>query len=351
MKRASIPAVSLVTGFLGSGKTTLLNRLLRDPALERAAVIVNEFGEIPLDHLLIATPKENTVLLANGCVCCTVRGDLVDTLRGLARRRWHGELPPFDRVLIETTGLADPVPIVQTLVADEAVAPHYRLDGVVTLVDAVNGLAQLDAHPEAVKQAALADRLLIAKCDLASARQLAAFERRLARINPGAPRLHVAHGKIAPRDLLDAGLGSDVVRWLNADAFSRTGRGHAGERICAFCFYLDKPVHSAGMVTWLTLLAGMRGANLLRVKALLNVEGDPVAVHAVQTVIHEPVRLEHWPDAERRSRLVFITLDMAREEVARTLAALQFDAGAQPQRGALDPEAYARFVAMAQGFR
>ncbi len=336
--------VSLVTGFLGAGKTTLLNRLLRDPAFARSAVIVNELGEIALDHLLIAAPSESTVLLANGCICCTVRGDLVDTLLALARRRACGELPPFERVLIESTGLADPVPILQTLVADEAVAPLYRVDGVTVLVDAVNGAAQLDAHPEAVKQVALADLLLVTKCDLAARPAAAALERRLARLNPGAPRRRVLHGEIAALELADAAAGEEPLRWLAMGAFS--GRRHACDGIRAFSFLLDEAVRASGLVTWLTLLAGMRGANLLRVKGLLNVEGEPVAVHAVQTVIHEPVRLERWPDAERRSRLVVITRDMRREEVERTLGALQYET-----RPAFDQKAYARFVSMAQGFR
>jgi len=181
------PPVSVITGFLGSGKTTLLNRLLRRPEFANAAVIVNELGEIALDHLLIAAPNEGTVLLANGCICCTVRGDLVETLADLARKRGNGGVPRFDRVLIETTGLADPVPVLQTLITDEEIAPLYRLDGVVTLVDGVHGAGQLEAHAEAVKQAALADRLLITKCDLAEARAVAGLERRLSRINPGAP--------------------------------------------------------------------------------------------------------------------------------------------------------------------
>ncbi len=350
--------VSIITGYLGSGKTTLLNRLLQDPGMARAAVIINEFGEIGLDHLLVATPAENTVLLASGCICCTVRGDLVDTLRDLDRRRRDATLPPYDRVLIETTGLADPVPLLQTLITDEVVAPRYRADGVSTLVDAVHGAASLDEHAEAVKQAALADRLLVTKCDLADETSVAALERRLARANPGARRLRVTRGLVAPEELFGAALeAADAARWLNETAYAaaetlpvpETPR-HL-ERIRSHSFVIDRPVTRAGLMTWLSLLASLRGAGLLRVKGLINVEGAPLAVHAVQTVIDEPVGLARWPDEDRRSRLVFITRGLEREAIERTLAALEIDAGRRTPRGLLDPQAYARFVAAAQGFR
>ena len=353
--------VSIITGFLGSGKTTLLNRLLQDPAMAGAAVIINEFGEIGLDHLLIATPNENTVLLANGCICCTVQGDLVNTLRGLDRQRAKGDLPPFDRVLIETTGLADPVPIVQTVVTDAKLAPHYALDSVVTLVDAVNGETQLDSQPESVKQAAIADRLLISKTDLASAEAVQALSARLAALNPNAEIITVAHGAVAPDQLFGAAIDSqsraaDLSRWLRADAYVRSERkspalpaarrGAHDARIQSHSFAFDEPVSTAGLSAWLTALASLRGASLLRVKGLLNVDGVPVAVHAVQTLIHEPVELESWPDDDRRSRLVFIARDMDRDAIEATLEMLRWkstlpsSAGVKP----LDPQAYARFV-------
>ena len=355
------PPVSIITGYLGSGKTTLLNRLLRDPGMARAAVIVNEFGSIGLDHLLVATPNENTVLLANGCICCAVRGDLVDTLRELAGQRRDGALPPFDRVLIETTGLADPVPVLQTLITDESVAPLYRPDGVVTLVDAVHGARTLDEHAEGVKQAALADRLLLSKCDLAGERAVCALERRLARLNPGARQFRVTRGEIHPREVFGTALGladgSGVARWLNHPAFEapRAGSHRRTARhdrdIRSFGLPLERPVTRAGLMTWMRLLTSLRGASLLRMKGLLNVEGRPVAVHAVQTLIDEPVELPRWPDAERRSRLVFITRGLARGAIERTLAMLEIGAAGSLARGALDPQAYARFVAAAQTFR
>jgi G3E family GTPase len=302
------------------------------------------------------------VLLANGCICCTVRGDLVDTLRDLDGRRRNGSLPPFDRVLIETTGLADPVPLLQTLITDEVVARFYRLDGVVTLVDAVHGARGLDEHAEAVKQAALADRMLITKCDLADEKTIAALECRLARINPGARRLRVVRGDISPREIFGAALGGAdaadrAARWLDYEAHAAAEAGpgqdhhHPGGPIRSCSFRIDRPVTRAGLMTWLTLLASLRGASLLRVKGLLNVEGAPVAVHAVQTVIDEPVELARWPDGERGSRLVFITRGLERGEIVRTLAALEVEAGRPSPGGLLDPQAYARFVAAAQGFR
>ena len=342
--------VSIITGFLGSGKTTLLNRVLADPAMAGAAVIINEFGEIGLDHLLIATPNENMVLLSSGCICCTVRGDLVDTLRDLDAKRLAGGIPPFDRLLIETTGLADPVPIIQTVIADEKIAPRFVMDGVITLVDAVNGMSQLDSQPEAVKQAAVADRLLLTKTDLADAPQTAALLARLAQLNPGVPVQPVHQGNIDPSTLFGAALNAgarrdDLARWLRDDAVAavhyKPVQPHH-DRIRAHALYLDEPVSRMGMTAWLTAIASVRGANLLRVKALLNVEGEPVVVHAVQTLIHEPITLAQWPDADRRSRLVFIVRDMARAQIEATLDMLRLKP-VNPAR--LDPRAYASFVA------
>ena len=246
--------VSIITGFLGSGKTTLLNRLLQNPAMAGAAVIINEFGEIGLDHLLIATPNENTVLLASGCICCTVRGDLVDTLRGLDRQREKGQLPPFDRVLIETTGLADPVPIIQTVVTDEKLAPRYELDGVLTLVDVVNGMQQLDTQPEAVKQAAVADRLVLTKTDIAPAAE--DLLSRLTRLNPGALRLTADRGDIGAHHLFGAQLGTqagpdELSRWLpeaavaQAEARYKPLQTH-DDHIRAYSVHLEEPVSTNG---------------------------------------------------------------------------------------------------------
>jgi G3E family GTPase len=364
---ADRPPVSIITGYLGSGKTTLLNHLLRDPGMARAAVIINEFGEIGLDHLLVATPSENTVLLQNGCLCCTIRGDLVETLADLLARRGAGGVPAFDRVLVETTGLADPVPVLRTLASDEVITPRLKLGAVITLVDGVNGARQLDECPESVKQAAVADCLLVSKPDLAGAPAIAALRKRLSRINPGAQLHEAVRGEIAPDLLFGAVLddpaaqGERIERWLNEAAFVKAGRGALHrrrpgvsshiDRINAFAVRREGTVTGAGLMAWLNLLAALKGANLLRVKALVNVEGRPVAVHAVQSVIHEPVELESWPSADRGTRIVFITRDMAREELEATLPALELEAR-HPDRGvAIDPEAYARFVRAAAGFR
>jgi G3E family GTPase len=358
--------VAVITGCLGSGKTTLLNHVLRDPRFADAAVVINEFGEIALDHLLVATPDESTVVLGNGCICCEMRGDLVGTLSALYLKRREGGVPAFGKVLIETTGLADPVPILQTLVTDRELAPLYRVDSIITLVDGVHGEAQLDAGAEAVKQAALADRLLVSKSDLAPARAFERLRARLAGLNPGAEIQPVVRGVVDPASLFGAGLddvarGASLERWLNAARFRevegrpvlhrRRGNEHAGTDISAFSVYYDNPVTGHGLALWLNLVASLRGANLLRMKGLLNVEGKPVAVQAVQTLIHEPVTLERWPDAERRSRLVFITRGMARADIERTLPALAFDGPAPGAPGGFDAAAYARFTAIAGNFR
>ncbi|MDP2240222.1 MAG: GTP-binding protein [Burkholderiales bacterium] len=359
--RSLIP-VSVITGFLGSGKTTLLNRLLRDPGMAGAVVIINEFGEVGLDHLLVATPNENTIVLSSGCICCTVRGDLVDTLRGLFARRRKGEIPAFDRIVIETTGLANPVPILQTVVIDEVLAPQLVLDSVVTLVDAVNGASQLAQYAEAVKQVAVADRLLITKTDLAAPAPVDALRADLARINPAVQMHTVAHGEIAPESLFARGQDaaarrSDIARWLAAPAVSladnKCGDGAAtnhDHRIQTFSIHLDEPVSAAGLTAWLTALTSLRGAKLLRVKGLLNVEGAPVVIHAVQTLIHEPQTLENWPDEERRSRLVFITRDMPREAIEATLDVLRWQGASRQPRQMLDPQAYAKFRAAMEKF-
>ncbi len=354
--------VTIITGFLGSGKTTLLNRLLSHPAFAQAAVIINEFGEVGIDHLLVSTPAENMVLLDTGCLCCTVRGDLVETLTDLHAKRESGAVPPFSHLVIETTGLADPVPVLQTVVADEALAGVYRLHDVVTLVDAVHGEAGLATHPESVKQAAVADALLVTKTDLAAPQAVAALRRRLTLINPGAELHEVVRGEIDPAVFLRGNVydarskAADVERWLRESAHAGHEHAHAHDvnrhdaHIRAFCLYHEKPIRRPGFVMWLDMLAGLKGANLLRVKGVLNVEGDPVVVHAVQTVVHEPVVLDAWPGDERRSRIVFIARDIEREEIERTFDAFDY-ALAPARKGAIDPNAYAQFVEAMKAFR
>ncbi len=337
-KSADRLPVSLITGFLGSGKTTVLNHLLRHPDMADSAVVINEFGEIALDHLLVAAVEGEVAVMASGCVCCTVRSDLEETLRTLLVRRDRGEVPAFSRVLVETTGLADPAPIVQLFLNNPLLSHFLRLDAIVTTVDAVNGARQLDEHEEAVKQAALADRLLLTKTDLAETGAYEGLRERLRRLNPGAAILCVSHGDIAPNQLFGAALFDparktpDVRRWLQEEAYAghahdhphdHEGEGTHGHhdhesrhdaRIRAFCLTFAEPLDWNAVSLWLAGLRMLRGQDLLRVKGILNLTGEaaPVAIHGVHHVFHPPVALDRWPDEDRRSRIVFITRDIDR---------------------------------------
>ncbi|MDH5747822.1 MAG: GTP-binding protein, partial [Rhodospirillales bacterium] len=327
--------VTLLTGFLGSGKTTLLNRLLKHPGMANTVVIVNEFGEIGIDHLLVEVPDEDMVLLNSGCLCCTIRGDLIDTLRDLLDRRARGNIPSFDRVVVETSGLADPAPILHTILTDADISASYVLDCVLTLVDAVNGYLQLDTHFESVKQAAIADRIVLSKADMAEAGDIETLRNRLAGMNPGARVFEAVMGEIDPDKLFGVGLeatgakASNVHAWLQEEAFGEDeDRGHHhhhshddhhDDRIHTFSVHLTEPVHPMGFKLWLDVLSTFRGPNLLRVKGILNINGEPVVVHAVQHLFHEPYTLPAWPDEDRRSKIVFITYDLDRAEVEDTL--------------------------------
>ncbi|WP_027059744.1 CobW family GTP-binding protein [Mesorhizobium loti] len=328
--------VTVLTGFLGSGKTTVLNRLLRRPSLAGAAVIINEFGAIGLDHLLIEASEEQFTLLDNGCVCCTVRGDLVATLKALDQRSRAGEVPELTHVIIETTGLADPAPILHTLMAEPELAGRYVIAGVVTTVDAVNGLMTLDRHAEAAKQVAVADQLLVTKTDLVSAEALSELQRRLKALAPTA-RQSLAHDGEADFDILDSqhlGAAGDLDRiaaWLEMaepdcgpdcahDHAHHNGHAHHG--IQSYSFVIDEPVEWAAFARWLDYVAALKGEDLLRLKGLVHVTEQPerpLVLHGVQHVFHPPVRLDAWPSADRRTRLVFIVRDIPRETIARTL--------------------------------
>jgi G3E family GTPase len=344
--------VSIITGFLGSGKTTLLNRLLQHPGLKNSLVIINEFGEVGIDHLLVSTPTENTRLLNNGCLCCAVRGELVETLAEAARQRRDGLIPRFDRVLIETTGLADPVPIVQTLVNDDELTEVYRLDSVIGVIDAVHALSQLDAQREAVKQIAVSDLLLVSKVDLADERTVRDVEARAREINAGAELMRAVHGEVDPQRLFGRSPGvarseEEIARWLGQQPVEATYTPHT-QAVTTFTLFRDEPATRSGLATWLSMLAGFKGPQLLRIKGLVNVGGDPIVIHAVQTVIHEPVQLPAWPGEDRRSRIVFIVRGLSRESLERTLSAFSMpELGSAPR---IDPAAYARFVEAAKRF-
>ncbi len=353
--------LTVLTGFLGAGKTTLLNKLLKDPALADTAVIINEFGEIGLDHLLVEYVSDNMVLLQSGCLCCTMRGDLVDALETLLRDLDNRRCT-FKRVLLETTGLADPAPVLHTVMSHPYLLLRYRLDGVVTVVDAVNGEATLDAHEEAVKQAAVADRIVLTKTDLADANQREQVLARLHTLNPAATILDAAKGEATPGRLLNCGLYDperkipDVKRWLQAEAYAEP-HGHVhhdhahqhGEdhdhdhahldrnrhdaHISAFALTSDAAIPAGTLEMFLELLRANYGAQLLRVKGIVKLAempDTPVVVHGVQHVFHPTARLERWPDDDHRTRLVFITRDLTEATVRELFEA--FIGAAAPDR-------------------
>ena len=366
---SSLIPVTLLTGFLGSGKTTVLNHLVRRPELADALVIINEFGEIALDHMLAAHSTENLVMeMSSGCLCCTIRGDLVKTLLDINWRFSRNGQRQFRRVLIETTGLADPAPIIHTLMADPRIARRYRLDGIVATLDLATGMNTLDQYQEAVKQAAVADALLLTKADLATEEQRAALLHRLDGINPAARRWEARNGEIAAQKVLNLGLFTadgktpDVARWLSEEAYAapsthehaheHRGHDHDGhdhpahdpnghaqdhghahdhhdvnrhdDRIRAFCFTVEQPIPEATLEDWLELLMDFVGSSILRVKGILNIEGSaqPLVVHGVQHIFHPPVTLPAWPSEDRRSRLVFITHAVSKELIEKTFRAL-----------------------------
>ncbi|KMZ13420.1 putative metal chaperone, involved in Zn homeostasis, GTPase [Candidatus Burkholderia humilis] len=353
--------VTLLTGFLDSGKTTILNHLVQQPELADVLVIINEFGTIPLDHQLVAHSTDNVVMeMSSGCLCCTIRGDLITTLRDIHWRFSREGQRQFDRVLIETTGLADPAPIIHTLMTQAEVATRYRLDGIVTALDLATGSETLDLHAEAVRQVAMADVLLLTKGDLIKPRQRSALDHRLdSSINPAAPRLDVPNGVVAPDSLLNLGFFStdgktpDVKRWLREEAYAdhqhATGAEHDDghhhgehhpshhhgrdthdvnrhdDHIRAFCFSLKEPIPEVVLAAWLETLLRFAGSNILRVKGILNVEGHdrPYVIQGVQHIFHPPISLPAWPDDDHRSRVVFITRDVDRQAIEETFDAFR----------------------------
>ena len=351
MQMRKIP-VTIVTGFLGSGKTTLLNRLLKDPALSDTAVIINEFGEVSIDHLLVEQASEGVIELADGCLCCTVRGELVDTLADLIDRLQTGRIKALKRVIIETTGLADPAPVLHSIMGHPLLTQVFRLDGVLATVDAVNGMATLDNHEEAVKQAAMADRIILTKTDLPEAQAgLPALKARLRTLNPGADILEVGEERTGYAALFECGLynpqtkSADVRRWLKAEAYEDEHHGHGhvcgpdcghdhhhhdhhhdhhndqgyahhhhhDDAIRSFSLRHDAPIPVSTFEMFLDLLRSTHGEKLLRMKGIVQIAEDPdrpVVIHGVQKIFHPPARLPQWPQGKRETLLVLIVKDL-----------------------------------------
>lgn len=347
--------VTLLTGFLGAGKTTLLNHLIRDPEAGRIAVIMNEFGDVGLDHDLIEEATEETILLQSGCLCCALLGDLAKTMGALEERRKAGEVD-FDRVVIETSGIADPAPIIHTLAADRLLAQSFRLDGVVTLADAATGMGTLDQQFEAVQQVAMADVLILSKTDLADAVTLARFETRLAGINAGAAPIHARHGRVPPGTLFGLSamrLGADapeINAWLGlmeqttkADPLANLSgltkpadtpaplspampihqRRH-DQRIVSASIEVSQPIPAEVFDLWLDTLIALKGPNVLRMKGLLHVEGlqYPFVFHGVQHIFEAPLPFKAWSGGDTTSRVVVIARDMEEAELQASLGML-----------------------------
>jgi G3E family GTPase len=327
--------VTVLTGFLGSGKTTLLRRLLRSRRMASTAVLINEFGEVALDHLLVKQIDTSTVVLQNGCICCTIRHDLSQALRDLYAKAVRGEIKRLDRVVVETTGLADPAPIISTIMTDPVLRHHFRMSNVIATVDAVNASRQFNNNPESVKQAAVADRLILTKTDLVTPAIAEVVRQNLARLNPSAPILDANADRVAPSDLLSSDLYdlkakiADVRHWLEEEPerhasnhdHGTLGR-HAAE-ITSFHLTFAEPLDWTAFGIWLTMLLNRHGERVLRVKGFLSVldSSTPVCINGVQHLVHTPFHLEDWPTPDRRSRLVFIVRGMDPAAIRRSLLA------------------------------
>ena len=329
--------ITVITGFLGSGKTTLLSSLLKKQEMTNTAVIINEFGEVGLDHALIEHSDESIIELQNGCICCTIRGDLKKTLLDLLRKKSEGEINAFNRVVIETTGLADPVPIIHTLISSFDLQKSYLLDGVITLVDAVNGENTLNLQEEAVKQVAMAERIIITKTDLVDRNTKVSLIKRLSLMNPSIKIISSNFGEVSIPELLGFGAydpyskSKDVTAWLAAEEFENDHHHHHqidvnrhDDRIQAFAITTDEPVNPMAFAFFRDLLTANMGSDLLRLKGIINIVGKdfPAVIHGVQHIFHPVQWLDSWPDKDRRTRLVFITRNIKKDEIEKFFNAL-----------------------------
>ncbi len=377
--------VTVITGFLGSGKTTLLNRLLDHPDMSRAAVIVNEFGEIGIDYDLVSRSDDSIVQLENGCLCCTVKGDLIDTFRDLHIQRAAGNLPKFERVIIETTGIADPAPVLQIILTNPMVVNHYALDGVVTTVDAINGISSLDRFAECIKQVAIADRIILTKIDLVSGpdreKKIAQLRDRLRKLNPAAPIIETTTSNVEPSQLFGTGLfdpdtkSADLAAWLQADAYQNNpptdeggavlaasaepdadtlsyyrAHGHAAPTVHAhdpdiksFCLVREDPVTLDMLRLFLEALTREAGPDLLRVKGIVHVRerpDRPAVIQGAQQIFHSLDWLDAWPSEDRRTRIVFITRAIDQEYIENTFDLIEriAERTVRAAEGALPPE-------------
>lgn len=321
--------ISVITGFLGSGKTTLLNHLVKQPGMESVALIINEFGEIGLDNLLVETSIENTLLLENGCICCSIRGDLVDTIGDLFAKAQNGDIPQFTRIVIETTGLADPAPIVNTIQGTSGLTNRCRLDGVVTLVDGVQGEHQARANPEAMMQIAQADLALITKSDLVSPQKGKSVSDFVTTVNPAIEAVPIAFGRIDPEILFELDRVESLSAVPHGDSHGHAeehahGHGHVHQHgdIATWSFSGDAPLDHARLMSWLTMLYSLRAPAMLRLKGLVRIAGEdrPLLVQAVGPLLSPLKTLDGWPDGQARTRLVFIVKGLSVSALAASFA-------------------------------
>jgi G3E family GTPase len=331
--------VSLLTGFLGSGKTTLLNALLKHEGMAETAVLINEFGDIGIDHELVETVDPEMIQLTTGCLCCSVQGDLTRALREIFLKRVNKQTPPFQRVLIESTGLADPAPVIQTLVNDPVIAHRYSLDGIITTIDAIHAPGQIHRHEECKRQAAVADRIVITKTDIATPAQIQNCQDVLSLLNPAAPKFFAISGKIDPNKLFDCALFDpqtktyDVQNWLKAEAYNNQkphnhhdhDKNRHDENVRAWCMEYKDPISWPAFIAWIQTLIDNYGEKILRIKGIVNIKGEsqPVAIHGVQHIFHPPAKLPDWPGEDKSTKMVFIVDGLSQDVIEEQLNRLQ----------------------------